>query len=137
MSKKWMGPLILLIGVVLLPASLRAQVPKVSRKAPGGMVGEVVNAKGAPVAGALILWQVADGEKPHVLHSDAHGHFRIASLRSGLYDVRASAGSASSEWSRNVLVKPGADTSLTLRIAPATPHNTASRGSGNSIQPGY
>ena len=77
----------------------------------------VVNAKGAPVAGAMVLWQVADGEKPQILHSDAQGHFQIPRLRPGLYDLRASAGDVSSSWARNVLVRPGAASNLKLRLA--------------------
>src|SRR3974377_650755 len=56
-------------------AAAWGQVPKTAKQKPGGLDGEVVNAKGAPVAGAQILWQVADGETPHVLHSDAQGRF--------------------------------------------------------------
>ena len=95
---------------------LHAQAPKTPKRKPGGLEGEVVNAKGAPVAGAQILWQVADGETPHVLHSDAHGRFHVGPLRTGSYDLRASAGGAWSEWEHNVLVRPGSDTSVTLRL---------------------
>ena len=95
---------------------LHAQAPKTAKLKPGGLDGEVVNAKGAPVAGAQILWQVADGETPHVLHSDAHGRFHVGPLRTGSYDLRASAGGAWSEWEHNVLVRPGGDTSVTLRL---------------------
>src|SRR5579862_7577456 len=81
-----------------------AQIPKsaVAKKKPGGLDGLVVNAKGAPVAGAQILWQAADGETPHVLHSDAHGKFHVEQLRTGSYDLRASAGGTWSEWEHNV-----------------------------------
>ncbi len=91
-------------------------MPKVAKQKPGSLGGEVVNAKGAPVAGALILWQVADGETPHVLHSDAHGLFRIQPVRAGLYSLRASAGGTWSEWEKNVLVRPGGDANITLRL---------------------
>jgi virginiamycin B lyase len=97
-------------------ARARAQVPKVAKQKPGGLSGEVVNTKGAPVAGALILWQKADGETPHVLHSDAQGRFRIEKLRSGSYDLRASASGTWSQWEHNVLVRPGNDTTVTLRL---------------------
>ena len=87
MRRTWMGIVFLLCGIALLSAGLRAQLPKEHKEAPGSLDGEVVNAKGAPVAGAQILWQAADGSgRPHVLHSDAQGQFRIASLRAGLYD---------------------------------------------------
>ena len=137
MRHGWMNFLVLLLGVALLPAGLRAQYPKVAKQPPGGLAGEVVSGKGAPVEGALILWQVADGGKPHVLHSDAHGHFRVAPLHSGLYDVSASKGASSSEWSRNLFVKPGGDTTVTLHLKITTAAKTASPSSGGSAQKGY
>ena len=115
----WRGIVFLLCGAALLPAALRAQLPKEHKEAPGSLDGEVVNAKGAPVAGAQILWQAADGGKPHVLHSDAQGQFRIAPLRAGLYELRASAGDISSDSSHNVVVRPGAKANVKLRLGPS------------------
>ena len=118
------------------PVSLPAQVPKVANLRPGAVAGEVVNAKGTPVPGAAVLWQIADGGRPHVVRSDAQGHFRVGPLRSGLYDVRASKGDASSQWSRNLLIKPGGDTKITLHLAskPA-PKNVSAPSS--TMQTGY
>ncbi len=107
----------LFCGAAFVCAGARAQAPKVAKLKPGGLDGEVVNAKGAPVAGAQILWQISDGETPHILHSDAHGRFHIGPLRVGSYDLRASADGAWSEWEHNVLVRPGNDSSVTLRLA--------------------
>ena len=107
---------ILLCAAASVALGARAQVPKTPKLKPGSLDGEVVNAKGAPVAGAQILWQAADGETPHVLHSDAHGRFHVENLRSGLYSLRASASGAWSEWEHNVLVRPGNDASVTLRL---------------------
>lgn len=107
----------LLCHAILLPAGAWAQMPKVAKEAPGTLSGEVVNAKGAPVADAQILWNTADGETPHVLHSDAQGHFHIPHLRSGPYELRASSGGAWSNWVHNVNVRPGIDVSVTLRLA--------------------
>jgi streptogramin lyase len=100
-----------------------AQVPKsaVAKSKPGALDGTVLNAKGAPVAGALVLWQAADGETPHVLHSDAHGKFHLAALRPGNYDLRASANGTWSEWKHNVLVSPGTDAAVTLKLTFKTP----------------
>src|SRR5579863_1773755 len=106
----------LLCAAAFVSGGARAQVPKVAKQKPGSLGGEVVNAKGAPVAGAQILWQVADGETPHVLHSDAQGRFHIGPLRAGSYDLRASASGTWSEWEHNVLVRPGDETSVTLRL---------------------
>ena len=109
---------VLVCAAAGVPAWLSAQVPKsaVAKQKPGELDGLVVNAKGAPVAGAQILWQAADGETPHVLHSDAHGKFHIEPLRPGSYDLRASAGGTWSTWEHNVLVRPGDDANVTLRL---------------------
>jgi virginiamycin B lyase len=112
---------IVVCAAAFVCAGTRAQVPKVAKQKPGGLDGEVVNAKGAPVAGAQILWQAADGETPHVLHSDAQGRFHIEHLRTGSYDLRASASGTWSEWEHNVLVRPGGDTNVTLWLTFKTP----------------
>ncbi|MBZ5660926.1 MAG: carboxypeptidase regulatory-like domain-containing protein [Acidobacteriia bacterium] len=112
------GPKLVVVfcAAALVSAGVRAQYPKVAPAKPGSLTGEVVNAKGAPVAGAQILWQPADGSTPHVLHSDAQGHFRIGPLRAGLYEMRASAGDAWSEWEHNVMVRPGGEANVKLRL---------------------
>ena len=107
---------ILVCAVALVSTRACAQLPKTPKWKPGGLDGKVVNAKGAPVAGAQILWQAADGETPHVLHSDAEGRFHIEKMRAGSYDFRASANGTWSEWEHNVSVRPGSDTSVTLRL---------------------
>jgi virginiamycin B lyase len=119
--RRWLDMVFLFGGIALLPAGLRAQLPKQPKLGPGSLDGVVVNAKGAPVAGAQVLWQVADGRIPQVAHSDAQGHFHIPGLRSGLYDLRASFGNASSEWEHNVLVRPGKQSDVKLRLASAAP----------------
>lgn len=115
----------LLCGAAFAPAGLWAQYPKVAPLKPGSLTGEVVSAKGAPVAGAQILWQAADGGTPHVLHSDAQGHFRIDPLHAGLYELRASAGGAWSEWEHNVMVRPGGEANVKLRLSFKPPPVTA------------
>src|ERR1700693_3659606 len=82
----------LVCAAALVSAGARAQVPKTAKQKPGGLEGKVVNAKGAPVAGAQILWQAADGETPHVLHSDSQGQFHIEKMRTGCFYFLASAG---------------------------------------------
>jgi virginiamycin B lyase len=106
----------LVCTAALVSAGARAQSIKVPKKKPGTLGGEVVNAKGAPVAGAQILWQAADGETPHLLHTDAQGHFYVGTLRTGSYDLRANANGTWSEWEHNVLVRPGDNTNVTLRL---------------------
>ena len=111
----------LFLIAAFVSVAAQAQVPKVAKKPPGSLGGQVVNAKGAPVAGAQILWQVADGETPHLLHTDAQGKFLIPTLRSGAYDLRASADGSWSEWEHNVFVRPGAESSITLRLTLKSP----------------
>jgi virginiamycin B lyase len=106
----------LVCAAAFVSVGARAQLPKVPKQKPGSLGGQVVNAKGAPVAGAQILWQASDGETPHVLHSDAQGRFHIEPLRTGSYDLRASASGTWSEWEHNVFVRPGNDTIVTLRL---------------------
>jgi Carboxypeptidase regulatory-like domain len=105
----------------LLPAHLGAQYPKRPKEPPASLGGEVVSAKGAPVSRAAVLYQASDGRTPRVVHTDAEGHFRIAEIRAGLYDLRAVKGKGQSEWSHNFLVRPGQQTSVTLRLAVETP----------------
>jgi virginiamycin B lyase len=116
MRRRRLNIVVLACAAAFVSAGARAQVPKTAKLKPGNLDGEVVNAKGAPVAGAQILWQAADGETPHVLHSDAHGRFHVEALRTGSYDLRASANGAWSEWEHNVFVRPGNDTKVTLRL---------------------
>jgi virginiamycin B lyase len=119
--RTWLGIVFLVSGVALLPAGLRAQLPKERKQGPGTLDGTVVNAKGAPVAGAHVLWQASDGEKPHVVDTDTQGQFHIPALRAGLYDLRASSGDASSEWKHNVMVPPGGKSSVKLRLESTAP----------------
>src|ERR1700675_4120048 len=113
MRRTLLNTAFLVCAAALVSAGARAQVPKTAKQKPGTLDGEVVNTKGAPVAGAQILWQAADGETPHVLHSDAQGRFHIEKLRTGIYELRASANGTWSEWKQNVLVRPGDDANVT------------------------
>lgn len=116
MQRSRLNIVLLLCVAAIVPVGALAQYPKVAKQKPGSLTGAVVTAKGAPVSGAQILWQSADGETPHVLHTDAKGNFHIEPLRAGSYDLRASAGGTWSEWEHNVLVRPGAEANVTLRL---------------------
>ena len=107
-----------------LPESLVAQLPKKPKEPPASLGGEVVSAKGTPVARAAVLYQASDGRAPHVVHTDTQGHFRIEEIRAGLYDLRAVKGRVQSEWSHNVLVRPGQQASVTLRLEIDSPPPT-------------
>ncbi len=119
MLRTWLNIVFLLCGIAALSRSVCAQYPKQEKEGPGSLDGVVVNTKGAPVRDALVVWQISDGEEAHAVHSDAQGHFHISGLWTGLYEVRASVEDASSDWVRNVLVRPGTASILKLRLASA------------------
>lgn len=119
-----------IIGLLVLAACLAGI--GYAKSADGALGGIVLNAKGAPVSAAEILWQSADGKAPHAARTNASGRFRIPGLRQGLYDVRAQAGEMTSEWEHNVVVRPGGDTSLTLRLSHRIPRPAASESSGGT-----
>lgn len=96
-----------------------------SRSVEGALDGVVVTGKGAPVAFAEVFWQTADGRAPHAVRSNGSGHFRVAGLRQGLYEVRAQGLGMTSEWEHNVWVPAGHEAKVTLRLT----HRTARGGS--------
>ena len=112
--------------IVLFTLTACAGVIAYARTAEGVLGGIVLNAKGAPVAAADVFWQTADGKAPHAAHTDAAGRFRIASVRQGLYEVRAQAAGMTSEWEHNVVVRPGGEARLTLRLSRRVPQPAAS-----------
>ena len=90
----------------------------------GVLSGSVVSAAGKPVAGARVLIQTADGRHPFTVRTDAEGKFRVPRISRGLYHIRAQASGLWSDWERNVLIRAGKSTSVTLRLAlkkPAPP----------------
>jgi len=95
---------------------------------PGTLSGVVVSAQSAPVAGARVFWQSADGDgAPHVLRTDSDGAFHAGPLHEGLYDVRAESAEVWSEWERNVIVRPGQNIRVTLRLNRSTPPSGPAR----------
>jgi len=113
--------------IVLLALVACAGVIGYAKPVDGILGGVVLNAKGAPVRAADVFWQTADGKAPHAAHTDASGRFRIANVRQGLYEVRAQAAGMTSEWEHNVVVRPGGQASLTLRLSRRIPQAAAGR----------
>ncbi len=109
------------LTLLLLLAPILAR----SRSVGGILDGVVLSGKGARVAFAEVFWQTADGRAPHAVRADGSGHFRIAGLRQGLYEVRAQGLGMTSEWEHNVWVPAGREANLTLRLT----HRTARSGS--------
>lgn len=103
----------MLMALALLPGAAAAQV---RGGAHGGLAGQVLWPDGKPAAGARIIRQASYGSNPHAARADAQGRFRFASLRPGLYELRAQAKGHWSEWEHNVLVRPGQETHVTLHL---------------------
>jgi hypothetical protein len=80
------------------------------------VTGVVVGPTGKPVPNAIVTYQSGGGDTPHVVHTDAHGHFTIAKLRRDNYDLRASWHGLFSTWQKNVMVRTGQQKSVTLRL---------------------
>ena len=114
-------------AIVLLVLAAFAGSVAYAKAVDGVLGGIVLSAKGAPVSAAEIFWQTADGKAPHAARTDANGRFRIAGVRQGLYDVRAQAAGMTSEWEHNVVVRPGGQVSVTLRLSHRIPRPAASQ----------
>jgi Carboxypeptidase regulatory-like domain len=84
----------------------------------GTLAGTVVDAHGHPVAGAAVSIQSSDGLEPYGAHTDRSGHFHIARLETGQYDLRASYHGATSDWTRRVAVHSNKTTEVRLLLPP-------------------
>jgi hypothetical protein len=82
----------------------------------GGLVGTVIGPNDKPVPNAVVTYQSGGGEAPHIVRTDAKGHFSIAKVRVDNYDVRASGNGVFSEWEKNISIKPNQIRSVTLHL---------------------
>ena len=82
----------------------------------GSLIGTVIGPNDKPVANAVVTYQSGGGEAPHIVRTDAKGHFSVPKLRVDNYDVRASGNGVFSEWEKNVSVKPNQIRSVTLHL---------------------
>jgi Carboxypeptidase regulatory-like domain len=82
----------------------------------GTLAGTVLGPSGAPVAGARVTSQNADGQHPQATVTNAQGRFFFPQLVHGLYDVRAYHNGVWSEWKQNIAVYTGEQTEVTLRL---------------------
>ena len=81
--------------------------------------GLVLGADNKPVANASVTYQSGGGNAPHVVRTDEKGRFSVRNLRADIYDVRASSEGVYSDWKKNVNLRPGQITTLTLRLTHA------------------
>jgi hypothetical protein len=82
----------------------------------GGLIGTVIGPNDKPVPNAVVTYQSGGGEAPHIVRTDAKGHFSIPKLRVDNYDVRASGNGVFSEWEKNISIKPNQMRSVTLHL---------------------
>lgn len=82
----------------------------------GTVGGEVVDAKGTPVANAIVTLQSSEGSHLQTAATNQDGRFWFASLPEGQYSVRASDHGRVSEWRQNVWVSPGRQINVTLHL---------------------
>ena len=78
--------------------------------------GLVIGPDDKPVPHASVTYQSSDGTAPHAVHADSRGHFTIAQLKSGNYDIRASDNGIFSDWEKNVMLRRGQVRSIELRL---------------------
>lgn len=108
--------LILLAGLVLVFTTARQVLAEPQSKGSASLSGVVIGPDDKPVPHASVTYQSSDGTAPHAVHADSHGHFAITKLRSGNYDLRASANGIFSDWEKNVMVRKGHARSLELHL---------------------
>jgi hypothetical protein len=115
---KWM--LFLALAVALVTVGEARAMPQAHTST---LEGLVLGPDNKPVANAAVTYQSGGGSAPHVVHTDGQGRFSVPKLRADIYDVRASAQGIYSDWKKNVNLRPGQITTLTLRLthAPETP----------------
>ena len=108
---------LLILTILLL---VLAAVGKVSAgpqsKRLGTLSGVVLGPDDKPVPRASITYQSGGGNEPHAVRADSQGRFTIAKLKADNYDLRATGKGVFSEWEKNISVKPGRTTTLTLRL---------------------
>jgi hypothetical protein len=106
-----------LVSLLLLAADKAIASPQRSgARGSGGLTGVVIGPNDKPVPNALVTYQSGGGDAPHVVRTDAKGHFSIPKLRVDNYDVRASGNGVFSEWEKNISVKPNQIRSVTLHL---------------------
>jgi hypothetical protein len=107
----------LLLSILLLTLVAVRGVPAAPQsKGSSTLTGVVLGPDDRPVANASVSYQVSSGSAPHVVRTDARGHFTISKLKADNYDLRASGKGVFSEWEKNISLRAGATKELTLRL---------------------
>jgi len=107
----------LLLSILLLTwVAVRGVSAAPQSKGSSTLTGVVLGPDDRPVANASVSYQVSSGSAPHVVRTDAHGHFTISKLKADNYDLRASGKGVFSEWEKNISLRAGTTKELTLHL---------------------
>jgi len=101
---------------LFLAGNISAALAAPPQKSSGSLSGLVIGPNDKPVPHAVVTYQSSAGHSPHVVRANANGRFHIGKLHWDNYDIRASAKGIFSEWKKNVSVRSGQDTSITLQL---------------------
>lgn len=110
------APVVISIFLLALVAVQGGVLAAPQSKGNSTITGVVLGPDDKPVANASVSYQVSSGSAPHVVRTDAHGHFTISKLKADNYDVRASGKGVFSEWQKNVSLRAGATKEITLQL---------------------
>jgi iron complex outermembrane recepter protein len=108
--------LVFLSVILLTLVAVRGVSAVPQSKGSSTLTGIVLGPDDKPVANASVSYQVSSGSAPHVVRTDAHGHFTISKLKADNYDLRASGKGVFSEWQKNITLRSGATKELTLHL---------------------
>src|SRR5260370_15775758 len=92
-------------------------------QATGSIQGSVTDSSGAPILGAVVTVEGADGS-PHTTVTDGEGAFRISSLTLGNYSVKISAAGLSDWTAPNVAASVTPESNPLLAVLQVAPEVT-------------
>jgi hypothetical protein len=125
LGRDWVG-WVAALSVVLVGAGARAQTG-----ADGGIGGRVLDAAGAPVAGAVVSVREADGGVALRAVSGSHGEFLVVRLPVGEYAVTVQDARTEVTLPEPVEVRLGEVTEVEARMLANAPVSSAAGGSGS------
>lgn len=102
----------------VLAASFVLVTSAAARVHTGKVGGRVLRNDGRPAGGVQVVLERSDGSAPVAVQTNSSGRFLFKFVRSGFYDIRAGQGTTATIWKHNVMVHPGKETALDLRLEP-------------------
>ena len=120
MKIKYVLPLIMLAGGLLLVVRVSAQVTEAVNVQAGRILGTVVDISNDPVPDATVVLQSPSGDTHKVVTKD-DGAFSFEDVTPGIaYQITVTA-EGLAEWKSNVTIEPGQNKTLTdVKLRPAT-----------------